>query len=680
MRIALIPNARQLGLVALALVLMTGPAAVLSVPAARAEQPELDAASARGEAYAHLMRALLAARRGEFRTATAEVRRAIKVQPDVPEVYIEGASLLRSIGRYQDAEQLARQALTVDPSNGDALRFLADQTADRALASRPDPELIEEALDLYAQLARVRPLDEESLRKRTNLRMLSGDLQGAIASASELFDSRPGDADVAQMYYRLLVHNQQEQEALEVLLRFVVRHPDERPLIEEADRLAAKLDAWDTVVQFLDGPDDLGGRASLAQALRGQALLRLGRIEDAIFPLERALATDSRNRRLRLGLVVAYRSVGRLADAAALAGRLAQQNPDDPMFQLILAETLDQQRDVDAALEKYGSALVLMRGAPTEDGWHERDAIRLRIAELYLGREEYEKSHRVLATLERPGAADSMLLLSRLAVANEDWEAARAAVDDLREVGAGGEAELLEGEILLRTGPAAGAEARLRAGIDALGDRHRFGVARLYQEQGQSGVGEMLLREWVVQSPRDADAQFDLGRYYYLLERFEEAEAALLRALELDPEHAPAMNFLGYSWAERSTRLDEALGLIERALSIDAWDGAYLDSLGWVYYQMGRFEAARDPLERAAREYPKDPTILEHLGDLYVELGEQGLAVMAWERALEAEPAEAEALRDKILEAQRPARDAGADEESASAERTRNAGKPPIRP
>ena len=63
-------------------------------------------------------------RRG--RATAAEVRRAIKLQPEEPAVYIEGASLLRSIGRYQDAEQLARQALTVDPSNGEALRFLAD--------------------------------------------------------------------------------------------------------------------------------------------------------------------------------------------------------------------------------------------------------------------------------------------------------------------------------------------------------------------------------------------------------------------------------------------------------------------------------------------------------------------------------------------------------------------------
>jgi tetratricopeptide (TPR) repeat protein len=100
--------------------------------------------------------------------------------------------------------------------------------------------------------------------------------------------------------------------------------------------------------------------------------------------------------------------------------------------------------------------------------------------------------------------------------------------------------------------------------------------------------------------------------------------------------------------AERNERLDEALELIQRALEQDFWEGAYQDSLGWVYFQMGLFAEAREPMERAAREYPKDPIILEHLGDLYLRLDEQALAVSAWMRALAARPEKPEELRSKL--------------------------------
>ena len=116
----------------------------------------------------------------------------------------------------------------------------------------------------------------------------------------------------------------------------------------------------------------------------------------------------------------------------------------------------------------------------------------------------------------------------------------------------------------------------------------------------------------------------------------------------IDPKHAQALNFLGYGLAERGTNLDEALALVQRALAVDPWNGAYLDSLGWVYVRMGRYGEARQPLEQAARTFPHDPTVLDHLGDLYRSLGERELAVAAWTRAIDAGAADAPAVRAKI--------------------------------
>ena len=79
------------------------------------------------------------------------------------------------------------------------------------------------------------------------------------------------------------------------------------------------------------------------------------------------------------------------------------------------------------------------------------------------------------------------------------------------------------------------------------------------------------------------------------------------------------LNYLGYMLADRGTRLDEALGYIRRAVALDPQNGAYLDSLGWVYYKMGNYELAEENLRRASERMGDDPTIHDHLGELYHE-------------------------------------------------------------
>jgi tetratricopeptide (TPR) repeat protein len=87
--------------------------------------------------------------------------------------------------------------------------------------------------------------------------------------------------------------------------------------------------------------------------------------------------------------------------------------------------------------------------------------------------------------------------------------------------------------------------------------------------------------------------------------------------------------------ADRGTRLDEALGYIRRAVALDPQNGAYLDSLGWVYYKMGNYELAEENLRRASERMGDDPTIHDHLGELYMKTGRVKLAATHWERSLD---------------------------------------------
>ena len=107
------------------------------------------------------------------------------------------------------------------------------------------------------------------------------------------------------------------------------------------------------------------------------------------------------------------------------------------------------------------------------------------------------------------------------------------------------------------------------------------------------------------------------------------------KVLADDPKNAMALNYLGYMLADRGTRLDEALGYIRRAVALDPQNGAYLDSLGWAYYKMGNYELAEENLRRASETIGDDPTVHEHLGELYQKTGRLKLAAAHWERALE---------------------------------------------
>ena len=186
-------------------------------------------------------------------------------------------------------------------------------------------------------------------------------------------------------------------------------------------------------------------------------------------------------------------------------------------------------------------------------------------------------------------------------------------------------------------------DARLSlAGLLASKERHRDAVSVM--DDVIAGLPE---------DPRPVAWRYYLTRAASLIE-FDEwprAEADLKRAVEIAPEEATALNYLGYSWAERGENLDEAFELIEKAVALDPSSGAIIDSLGWAHYQLGEYKEAVGHLEQAASLEPADPTITDHLGDVYWRLGRTLEARYQWQRVLELDPDGdlAENVRNKII-------------------------------
>jgi tetratricopeptide (TPR) repeat protein len=623
------------------------------------------------------MRSLFALRKSEYDKAAEEVRRAVELQPDSPELCIQGASLLRRMGHYSEAEELARKALELAPDQPNAIQLVADLAWERVhTAPHSNPAKRDEAIALYERLLEVDGADDLALQRLATLKLEAGDRAGALDVAQRLVARRPGDRAAMVSLVQLLLDDGREPEALRVVLRFVAAHPEDEQLLGLAERLARSVEAWDVVAEELGSAERHG---LPVDGLLAEAYLALDQIEQAAALLEWALDEAPEDPVVRYNLAGAYRRMGRLADAVVLLRELAEEQPADPRLFLMLAETLDDQDETEGALNAFNTALRVMIASGAAEAAPLRDAIRRRMATLYLDVSQFAAAEKLVEELEQSERPEVLEITANLAIAREQWSNARQAVRRLRSAGEVGVSAYLEGEVLVKSGRWNKAAERFEEAITELGAFTRVRAAEIYLAADRIEGGEALLRSWVEAEPGNAGARYYLGSYLYRTDRFEQAEAALREAFRLNPTHAPALNFLGYSLAERNDRLEEALILIQRALSVDGWNGAYLDSLGWVYFQMGRYAEARDPLERAAREYPNDGTVLEHLGDLYQQLGEPELARAAWARALDAGAENEENLRGKLELAEEAAARA-TEPESSAAETLGESGPPPIRP
>jgi tetratricopeptide (TPR) repeat protein len=162
-------------------------------------------------------------------------------------------------------------------------------------------------------------------------------------------------------------------------------------------------------------------------------------------------------------------------------------------------------------------------------------------------------------------------------------------------------------------------------------------LAQMYTRLRRFSDAEQALDKAEQLSAKPDDKEyiwFLRGSTFERAKRYPEAEQQFKKVLASDPDHASALNYLGYMLADQNTKLDEALGYIKHAVDLDPSNGAYLDSLGWAYFRLGKYEQAEDNLLKASQKINTDPTVHDHLGDLYQKTGRLKLAATNWERAL----------------------------------------------
>ncbi len=617
--------------------------ALLAVTAALVAGPAL---GSDGDAAYEFALAKLLAAEGSWREAAEAFARAAGEQPGDPYVHVDYAAFLLQLGRRTAALEQAEMAHRLAPEDPDVLAVFARA---QLAAADGDETAVELAREAYETLRRVRPEDLQSLVALGRLYLEGGDPDEAAAVLGEALAQRPGNGWLLSLRVEALLRADRPAEAEPLLAELLRVEPGEaRARLTLAELQQKRGDADAAAATLAAAPPEVMADVDYRRRL-GFALYRAGDLVRALELADGVLveeAGDFGGLYLK-SLVLA--AEGRHRQASSLLQELVSRRPESLELALLTARVLERQQAVDEARELLARVAERLRAAGSEEE-----------AELA----DYE----TLNLLSRAGRWQELLAatggwLERAADPSLDLELLH--LDTLARLGRGDEAlarlaalqasELTatrrlakEAELLFaldRNDEARQRLERLRRRAEPEG---RLSAARLFH--GREQYAEVIPILEALEPPENESIQvlFWLGAAYERTGRHEPAERAFRRLLELDESFAPALNYLGYMWAELGQNLDEALGLIQRAVAMEPDNGAYVDSLGWVKFRLGEYEQARDLLERAARLIPEDAVIYEHLGDVYLAVGQPAEARRHYERALSLDGENADAVSGKL--------------------------------
>ncbi|WET11423.1 MULTISPECIES: tetratricopeptide repeat protein [unclassified Pseudomonas] len=389
--------------------------------------------------------------------------------------------------------------------------------------------------------------------------------------------------------------------------RLLQKHPKNSQLVFGKALLLQQDDEAEAALKLLEqNPPEEGEIAPIL--LRARLLQNLNRGKEAIPLLEKSIKKYPDDKRLRLTYARTLVEQDRMEDAKVQFANLVQQYPDDDEL-------------------RYSLALVCLEAK----AWDE--------AKGYL--EEL---------IERESHVDSAHLnLGRVAEENNDPQ---AALLEYAQVGPGNDylpAQLRQADILMSNGRTDEAEKRLAAAREAEPDY----AIQLYLIQAETlsanHQGERawkVLQQALLQYPDDLNLLYTRAMQAEKRNDLAQMEKDLRLIIKRDPENAMALNALGYTLSDRTTRYAEAKVLIEQAHKLNPEDPAVLDSLGWVNYRLGNLDEAERLLRMALERFP-DQEVAAHLGEVLWANGKQREARQIWEKFLKEQP-ESPILRSTI--------------------------------
>ena len=594
--------------------------------------------------------AKLAADEGRYDEALSRIDRVLDKSPSDPVLLFERAMILIDSGRIERAESELRRLVAIQPEFYDAQRILGRVLLDRA---GNDRARMEEALKHLQAAFKANPDDLSTGVTVSQLLVASGRLAEAERILATLVERAPDQRVLNYNYAQVLTKLGRGDESRQYFERAVLLDPTFSPAILQLVDIYQKENEWRKAAEVLQPLIDL--EPINTELRRNQAFffLRGGEADKARAAFKTLVDADPADARSLFYLAEALTDLEQYEEANRIYRRLLEQTPSDPDLLASFGLTQIGQRKLDEAEQTF-KTLMAVEAVPDNLA----ALARTQLAYIELQRDHYsaavDMARPVFVFRDRPNAQAINIALEALREEKKYDEAVSLLKPLTESFAADPFVNARYVEMLYRAGHKE--QARSAASTQAkFGPRSVVATAEAFIQAGDHAEAITLVTEALKSKPDEVDLQFELGSAYERAGQHENAEKAFLKILEKNPGHAATLNYLGYMWADRNVNLDRAAEMLTRAVEQEPRNGAYVDSLGWVYFRQGKLDLAEKYLSDAARLLPRDATVHEHLGDVLAKRGELKRAIEVYQLALSLEPSpdDEAKLRSKISAVER---------------------------
>ncbi len=487
-----------------------------------------------------------------------------------------------------------------------------------------------EALEAYEKALICDPKAGYVNEKIPILLLKMGEFEKAGDWLRQAIIDRPGENSNRLFLASLYVQQGRMTEAIKLYDQVLATDPDNESVHLRLGLLYSHQEQYEKAEKIFRRLAEKNGGSYFAHLSLARLLRQIEQYLEAGREYEKALDLNwSKELSYEIGNL--YMSQKRYEDALRLYTAIAEQDPFDERAALSRVQVFLETEKNDQALDELKSISNISKNPV---------AIDIIISKVLLRNKEVDKAKGILMRLAREtGNSESRYMLALLAYQEEHYPVALEHLGHIRPNNSEfEEAVYLQSRIYKETGKTDKAIALLKKHIGSESSRSPLFYALLssfYQEKKEYIAAISTMEAAIAIYPDNAQLFFEYGLLLDKREMYEQAMAKMERVLELQPDHADALNYIGYTWADNNIHLDRALDYIKRAVDLKPDNGYIMDSLGWVYYRRGELPKAAKELERSLELEPGDPHIYDHLGDVYRALGEKTKAVKVFKKAYE---------------------------------------------
>jgi len=581
--------------------------------------------------------------------AIDEYRLAIENDPNSDYLNAALAELYARTGRIRDAVLEAQDILKRDGNNLEAHRLLGRiylRSLGDMQAGTQSQEILKLAIEQYEQLVKLDPNSVEDHLLLGRLYRLNNELLKSEGEFKTAVKIQPDSEEAVTTLAYLYNEEGDSSHALQVLNS-----------IPESARTAKVYSAlgytYEQQKQYKEAIDSYRRATDLDRdnldSVRGlaQNLLNDGQTEAALEQYKVIADADPSDAQTYMRIAEIDRRDGKFDQALEALKKANSVVPDSLEVQYNIAV-------IDEAQGKYDDAITilnqLLQKTEHSDGQYSvpeknnRAVFIERLGTVYREANKHQQAvetFRMMLDLGDDNASRGYQQIIETYRDNRQWQQATdISVEAAKKFPDDRELQMYAASQQADMGNADAAMARVKAMLKGTPDDRMvyIALAQMNSRAKNWKEAEANSNKALELSTKQEDKDYALfvqGSIYERQKKYDLAEEAFHRVIVDDPKNAQALNYLGYMLADRGTRVEEALGYIRRAVALDPQNGAYLDSLGWAYFRLGNYDLAEENLRRASERIGNDPTVHEHLGELYQKTGRLKLAAANFERALE---------------------------------------------